>query len=149
MGCDYIQESCLEITWTDGTELSKTNETTNPEQVDYYVLEDYTKYLYFQTDDLSTNILELEIKFTPVSIISDGQFNHELEASAELQELSSQLYSSFQISNWLKKYLLDWANPNVLLEDIANSTYIKNFKPRIISGIRLIKRNCYLGKYYY
>ena len=143
MCCDYVQETCLEITWTDLT--------NNLLKVDHYVFDDYTKGMYFQvdSDDFSNILLELEIKFQPVQIMTNGEFNYDIQPISTFQEFSPQIYSSYQLYKWLGKYLLDWANPFISLENITNGSYIKKNKPRIISGIKLIKRNEYLNKYYY
>jgi hypothetical protein len=142
MGCDYTQETCFEISWI--------NPETKLLKIDYYVLDDQTKYKYFQNDTDQEDILaqELEIKFQPICIVSNSLFN-QLDNLCQFLEISEHLNNEHQIYCWAKKYILDWEHQNVLLEDIINGTYLKSFIHKKITQIKLIKRNQYLGKYYY
>lgn len=137
MGCDYMQETCLEISWI--------NPDTNLTQVDHYILEDQTEFMYFQSDLLDQN---LEINFEPIDIFLDGEFNKDLYCLS-FEHINRYLYGSYEFYCWLNKYLLDWLNPYADIENIANGTYITKSEKKKINKIRLIKRNSYLGEYYY
>lgn len=140
MGCDYTLETCLEISWV--------CQSTNLIKVDYYLLSEYNKFMYFKFDspDPNINLKELEIKFEPIDILVDGQFNYEIN-TYPFEELNLELDTYYNIYSWLNKYLLDWLNPYATLEEIANGSY--NTKNKKITKIRLIKRNKYLNQYYY
>lgn len=131
MGCDFIEETCLEITWAQTA-------------TSYYVIEDLTQYKYFQVGykDLE---LELQINFQPIPIVVNGLIDYELDQS-KFQELG--LCGIFDICQWVKNHLINWLNQYTHLEDIVGGKYKCEFNSRI-SGIKLIKRTCYLSKYYY
>ncbi len=141
MGCDFTEETCLEITW-----INSSNETITS----YYVIEDLTKYKYFQVDSANIKDLEseLQIKFQPVEIVINKKINYELD-QIKFQELALfEVCGVFEICQWVKTHLLNWINQYTLLEDIIEGKYECKFNTKI-TGIKLIKRNCYLSKYYY
>lgn len=135
MGCDYIEETCLEIKWLDNKSSIKTF---------HYVLNDFTKYKYFYNDYLDVSN-ELIINFIPVVLYKDNKYV--LDENIEFFEKLN-MYSDFDIKNWLARYLFDWLNPNSF-DDIVNGTYIGKFNSIKIVEIKLIKRNLYIDKYYY
>jgi hypothetical protein len=142
MGCDFIEETCLEITWIDP--ITNTNITS------YYVMEDFTKYKYFQVDsnDISDLELELAITFQPIEIVINGEINYEMDL-ARIAELNLfEVCGTYSVCEWIKKYMLDWINKNTFLEEIIEGKNKSEFNNKI-NGIKLIKRSCYLEKYYY
>ncbi len=143
MGCDYEEETCLEITWID----SFNNQTITS----CYVMEDYTKYKYFQVDSSDIKDLEpeLAINFQPIQIVANGSIDYEMDldriVELDLFKISCGTYS---VCEWVKSHLLNWIGSNTLLEDIIEGKSKCEFNSKII-GIKLIKRNYYLEKYYY
>jgi hypothetical protein len=142
MGCDFVEETCLEIILIDPI--------TNTSITSYYVMEDFTKYKYFQIDsaDFSDNELELVITFQPIEIVSNGKVNYEMDL-ARIAELNLfEVCGTYSVCEWIRKYMLDWINKNTFLEEIIQGKYKSEFNSKI-TGIKLIKRSCYLDKYYY
>jgi hypothetical protein len=142
MGCDYEQQICFEITWFDST--INTNITS------YYVLIDFTKYKYFQVDSANFSDLEpeLEITFQPIEIVVNGKVNFEMDLD-RLAELNLfEVCGVHSVCEWIKKYMLDWINEKTYIEEIIEGNYSSKFNFKI-NRIKLIKRNCYLRKYYY
>ncbi len=138
MGCDFTEETCLEITW-----INSDNKTI----ISHYIIENLTKYKYFQGDsaDLSDKVLELQNKFQPIPIVVDNRISYDMDL-IRLGEFN--LFDNFSVCEWVKMYLIDWLNKYKLLEEIIEGKYECKFKTKI-TGIKLVKRSCYLFKYYY
>jgi len=144
MGCDYEQETCLEINWID------VNSFDNKSVTSCYVMEEYTKYKYFYVDSANVSDLEPEliINFEPIELIVDGEINSEMDFDRIASLKLFKEINTFSVCEWIKTKLLDWINLNSDLEDIIEGKYKCEFNSKII-GIKLIKRNRYLSKYYY
>jgi hypothetical protein len=142
MGCDFNEETCLEITWIDSN--SKTTITS------YYVIDDFTKYKYFQVDSSNFSDLESELKITfqPIEIVTNGEINSNMDLVRLVGLKLFEVYGTYSVCQWIKKYMLDWINEYTDLEDIISGNIKCKFNSKI-NGIKLIKRNYYLNKYYY
>ena len=81
-------------------------------------------------------------------INNKGEINSNMDLVRLVGLKLFEVYGTYSVCQWIKKYMLDWINEYTDLEDIISGNIKCKFNSKI-NGIKLIKRNYYLNKYYY